>query len=60
MKIVTDHEEEIINEQKYNLSDTYVDEHKAILSGDFTKICTLSEGLRTMEIITEIQNAREQ
>jgi CMP-N,N'-diacetyllegionaminic acid synthase len=60
MKIVTDHEEEIINEKKYNLSDTYVDEHKAILSGDFTKICTLSEGLRTMEIITEIQNAREQ
>ena len=60
MKIVTDHEEEIINEKNYNLSDTYVDEHKAILSGDFTKICTLSEGLRTMEIITEIQNAREQ
>jgi len=60
MKIITDHEEEIINEKKYNPADTYVDEHKAILSGDFTKICTLSEGLRTMEIIAEIQNAREQ
>ena len=60
MKIVTDHEEEIINEKKYNPSDTYVDEHKAILSGDLSKICTLSEGLKTMEIISEIQNTRAQ
>ena len=60
MKIVTDHEEEIINEKKYDLEDTYVDQHKAILSGDFSNNCTLSEGLKTMEIITGIQNARYQ
>jgi CMP-N,N'-diacetyllegionaminic acid synthase len=58
MKIFTDLKEEIISEKNYNLADTYVDQHQAILSGDFSKNCTLSEGLRTMEIITEIQNAR--
>ena len=60
MKIFTDHKEEIISEKDYNPADTYVDQHQAILSGDFSKICTLSEGLRTMEIITDIQNTREQ
>ena len=60
MKIFTDLKEEIISETKYNLNDTYIDQHKAILSGDFSKICTLSEGLRTMEIIAEIQNKRDQ
>ena len=60
MKIFTDHEVEIIQEKKYDLEDTYVDQHKAILSGDFSNNCTLSEGLKTMEIITGIQNARYQ
>ncbi len=60
MKIFEDNAEEIISETKYNLEDTYIDQHKAILSGDFSKICTLSEGLRTMEIISEIQNKRNQ
>ena len=60
MKIFEDNAEEIISETKYNLEDTYIDQHKAILSGDFSKICTLSEGLRTMEIIAEIQNKRDQ
>ena len=60
MKIFKDNAEEIIKETNYNLEDTYIDQHKAILSGDFSKICTLSEGFRTMEIITEIQNARRQ
>jgi len=60
MKIFEDNAEEIISETKYNLEDTYIDQHKAILSGDFSKTCTLFEGLRTMEIITEIQNARYQ
>ena len=60
MKIFKDNAEEIIKETNYNLEDTYIDQHKAILSGDFSKICTLSEGLRTMEIITQIQNARHQ
>ena len=60
MKIVTDHEVEIIQEKKYHLEETYVDQHKAILSGDFSNNCTLSEGLKTMEIITGIQNARYQ
>ena len=60
MKIFTDHKEEIISEKDYNPADTYVDQHQAILSGDFSKNCTLSEGLRTMEIITGIQSARYQ
>ena len=60
MKIFTDHEVEIIQEKKYHLEETYVDQHKAILSGDFSNNCTLSEGLKTMEIITGIQNARYQ
>ena len=60
MKIFTDLKEEIISEKNYNPADTYVDQHQAILSGDFSKICTLSEGLRTMEIISEIQNKRNQ
>lgn len=60
MKIFTDHKEEIISENEYSLQDTYIDQHKAILSGDFSKSCTLSEGLRTMEIISEVQNTREQ
>ena len=60
MKIIADQEEEIISEEKYNLDDTYADQHKAILSGDFSINCTLAQGLRTMEIITDIQNARYQ
>ena len=60
MKIFIDHKEEIISEKDYNPADTYVDQHQAILSGDFSKNCTLSEGLRTMDIITGIQNARYQ
>ena len=60
MKIFTDHKEEIISENEYSLQDTYIDQHEAILSGDFSKSCTLSEGLRTMEIISEVQNTREQ
>ena len=58
MKIFTDHGIEIIQEKKYDLEDTYVDQHRAILSGDFSNNCTLSEGLKTMEIITGIQNTR--
>ena len=60
MKIFKDNAEEIIKETNYNLEDTYIDQHKAILSGDFSKNCTLYEGFRTMEIINEIQNTREQ
>jgi|TARA_B100001750_G_scaffold241682_1_gene253649 CMP-N,N'-diacetyllegionaminic acid synthase len=60
MKIFTDHKEEMISENEYSLQDTYIDQHEAILSGDFSKSCTLSEGLRTMEIISEVQNTREQ
>jgi len=60
MKIFTDHKEKIISEKDYNPADTYVNQHQAILSGDLSKICTLSEGLRTMEIIAEIQNTRDQ
>ncbi len=60
MKIFTDLKEEMISEKNYNPADTYVDQHQAILSGDFSKICSLSEGLRTMEIISEIQNKRDQ
>ena len=59
MKIFTDHKEKIISEKDYNPADTYVNQHQAILSGDLSKICTLSEGLRTMEIIAEIQNTRD-
>ena len=60
MTFFTDHKEEIISENEYSLQDTYIDQHKAILSGDFSNNCTLSEGLKTMEIITGIQNARYQ
>ena len=60
IKIFEDNTEEIISEENYSLEDTYIDQHKAILSGDFSKICTLSEGLRTMEIIAEVQNTRNQ
>ena len=60
IKIIEDNAEEIISETNYSLEETYIEQHKAILSGDFSKICTLSEGLRTMEIITEIQNKKDQ
>ena len=43
-----------------DLEDTYIDQHKAILSGDFSNNCTLAQGLKTMEIIVGIQNARYQ
>lgn len=60
MKIFSDHKEETVSDNEYNLEDTYVDQHKAILSGDFSKNCTLSQGFRTMEIISEVKNAREE
>ena len=60
LKIIEDNAEDIISETKYSIEETYIDQHKAILSGDLSKICTLSEGLRTMEIIAEIQNTRDQ
>ena len=60
MKILTNQGVEIIQEKKYDLEDTYIDQHKAILSGDFSNNCTLAQGLKTMEIIVGIQNARYQ
>ena len=60
LKIFEDNTEDIISETNYSIEETYIDQHKAILSGELSKICTLSEGLRTMEIIAEIQNTRDQ
>ena len=43
----------------YLFSSTYEDQHKAILEGDHSNICSLDEGLRVMEVINSVQLASQ-
>ena len=45
------------NEETFN--STYLDQHKAILDNDFSKICSLDEGMKVMEMIDSVQKVRE-
>ena len=41
--------------KKYPIERSYLDQHKAILSGDNSKICTLKEGAEVMNLVDRIQ-----
>ena len=41
--------------KKYPIERSYLDQHKAILSGDNSKICTLKEGTEVMNLVDRIQ-----
>lgn len=46
-------------ESDYLFDSTYLDQHKAILDNDFSKICSLDEGIKVMEMIDSVQKVRE-
>ena len=46
-------------ESDYLFNSTYLDQHKAILDNDFSKICSLDEGMKVMEMIDSVQKVRE-
>ena len=37
-------------------NDTYLAQHKAIITGDFSNVCTYKEGLKTMRLIDSIRS----
>ena len=45
-----------IFKKKFIIDNTYVYQHKAIIAQDYKKICTLKEGLKTMDLIQQIKN----
>ena len=46
-------------ESDYLFDSTYLDQHKAVLDNDFSKICSLDEGIKVMEMIDSVQKVRE-
>ena len=48
-----------IIESSYSISSSYIEQHKAILENDFSKICSLDEGLQAMKVIDSVQSSNK-